>query len=132
MFRAPRSLIRPDTIRRLQQLARDGVATAQAAMDPTVTVAMRRWDDAAADFVTGPAVAVVVTYADAIGAGPAIGESSETAQARGTVRAFAPWDVQIGDRFTLPGGDTAVITSPAPYEQFGTIRASWIVEQGTP
>ena len=130
MFRPGRPLLSGQTIHGLQQLARDGFATAMAMSKVTVTVVRENPNTHEMEDI---GVREAVVGYDASSAGQGVGgDSTAIVPTSGMIRAFAPWDIQLGDRVRLDSGDVLIITAPAPYERFGVVRARWRAEEGTP
>jgi hypothetical protein len=71
----------------------------------------------------------VVVRFSAIQTAQAEDESASYAQTTGTLRRFAPWDVKVGDRFSLPDGHRGVVETVAPV-RFGIQSAVFVVEEG--
>lgn len=129
MYRLPRSLIRPGAQHRLKQLARDGFQTVAEMADPPRLATIRRWNDDAGNWdVFAPVEAVV--RRDNTQPGFVGSESVDGSTTGGTLQRLAPWDIRVGDRVTLDNGEVVVIVPPAPYEEFGVIRAAWTADQG--
>lgn len=128
------SFLDPSEIAELRQLVRDGLRTELDFGNPEIRITLDRWDETAQDWLPvggGAEYHVIVRYSDAQPA--ATGGVAGTSQGqviRGEVEAFAPFPVEINDRFSL-NGVPASITAPPPREEFGIIYASWQMETGT-
>lgn len=132
MFRTGRSLLTRRTQDQLKQLARDGFATVAAMSDPTLMATVVRVDPMTGATIEFPEVEVVVRHDNTQATGNGAGLSTAIKLASGTIRRAAPWDIQRGDRVRLDDGRVVFIVAPDPYERFGTMRAHWSEEQGTP
>jgi hypothetical protein len=118
-------LLTPGDIDQIQELRLQGLQTELDLQDPPLTATIRRWDETSSGMVDVPgAWRVVVRYANAQ-AGEIRSQSSEGSMARGTIEAFSPFPIQIGDRVALSSGGTLVIAPPEPRTELGVVIGSW-------
>lgn len=118
-------LLSPSDIEQIQDLRLQGLQTELDLQDPPVTATIRRWSESTSSM--GPIAGswrVVVRYAD-VQAGDARQPSSQGSTARGTIEAFAPFPIQVGDRVALSTGGVLVIAPPDPRVDLGVMVGSW-------
>lgn len=119
-------LLSPATATRLRDLARRGFAT-KLLVGETVDLVLSRDLSQSGNAVALSAQTVLLTYADRQPMRP--GEGGPYAAAYdGEFAAFAPFDVAVGDRFTL-NGVFGRIAAPIR-ERNGIVAARFVLEVG--
>lgn len=123
---AAASLLSAPDVAAIHRLQLDGLATAIALGG--FPLVLYRVDDAG---VAQPLAPVTVARRWANRQPQAAGSEAAAADwVTGDFRAFAPWDVAVGDTFTLPEGPGKVV--PALTTKDGITTAPFALDQGAP
>ena len=120
------SLLSPRDVEDIHQLQLDGLATALAL--GAISLSLYRLDANGVPQVLPP-----VTVARRWANRQAQGRGSEAAAATdvaGDLRAYAPWDVAVGDTFVLDGQACRIV--PAITAKDGIVTANFALDQGAP
>ena len=112
----------------IRQVKRNVLATTLA-LRGAVSLALSRYDDNAGAWVTLPVQPVLLTYTDRqLDVSSSLG--AQATYVDGTFRKELPFDVAVGDTFTLPNGQAGHITG-VPLPGAGIQSATFTVDQGS-
>ena len=121
---AARPFLSPGDVADIAQLRLDGLATALALGGVVLTI--YRTDAAG---VPQPAFTMMVALRWANRQPRPVGsEAAASTGVDGDLRAYAPWDVAVGDTFSLPEGDARVV--PLVRNEGGIVVAPFTLDQG--
>lgn len=112
----------PATAERIKTLRTRGFATRAVLADPPVDLVLERWDNVIQDWVSVPPQRVLLTYATRE-ARQGEGETGTSTTADGALEKRTPFDVAVGDEFTLDGMRGRVVA--VPFAQHGIQRADF-------
>lgn len=121
------SFLSPADVAAVEQAERDAFATVLA-LDP-YSLTLYRFNKSAGQDQARPAQIVVMTYTTTRMAQDASSEGAEVQNAQGTFEKDLPFDVMLGDRFTLAGGQDGRITR-VPTSDGITQIAEFVVDEG--
>lgn len=120
------SFLTPADVAEIHRTEADGFATA-VALDPFV-LTLYRFNKATGQYEARPAQTVVMTYANRTPR-EGVSETAETTAQEGTFEKDVPFDVALGDRFSLATGQDGVITQVPPSAGI-TQTADFLVDEG--
>lgn len=121
------SFIGPGGVASINNAILRGLATAMA-LQPLEIVLMRLDEDTDEDVAVGPPVAVAMTISNKEPL-DSLDDAFKRTSIEGYFRAFAPWDVRIGDSGTLPGGQPFTVYMVPPAKN-GVQRADFRIYEG--
>jgi hypothetical protein len=122
------SFLSPADVATITQLRADGFATRLAIADPPVDLVLSRYNTVTGVYDALAAQRVVVSYANRASRSNS-GEGAESQLMEGTFEKDLPFDVRVGDRFSLPSGQVGTVTM-VPFAQGGIQKAMFTVEEG--
>ncbi len=118
------SLLSPSDVSAIAAIRADGFATRKALASPPVNLVLERWNATTEAWDVLPAQLVLVT--------PSRNESSTVRDegasgtyGEGILEKETPFDVQVGDQFTL--GLMAARVTVVPFVQYGIVRAEYVM-----
>ena len=124
---AAQSLLSPRDVADIHQLQLDGLATALAL--GSIALVLYRTDEATGEPVALPSTTVARRFANRQ-PGLRGSEAAQASDVAGDFRAYAPWDVLVGDRFVLPDGAGEITVGIVTKDQITT--APFVLDQGAP
>ena len=118
------SFLSPSDVTAIAAIRADGFATRKALASPAVSLVLERWNASTEVWGLLPAQSVLVT--------PSRNESSTASDegaagtyGEGILEKESPFDVQVGDQFTL--GLMAARVTVVPFVQHGIVRAEYVM-----
>lgn len=124
----------PGTSSMLAGLIRRGFATVLGLADPPVYITLYRLNETTGAYeqvIAGsPGTTEVALKFGTLQAENREDDTVAVTSSRGDMRAWSPWDIQIGDVFTLPDGRTGRVEVVEP-ERYGIVRANWRIDEGS-
>lgn len=124
------SFLSPAEIPALRKLNRDGLRTELDYQEPAVSITMLHLNASTGEFDEGDTAEAVIRYANLDAQTGAGGQSTDVSRTAGTADVFAPFTVDIGDRFRLPTGYMATVIAPHPRTEFGIVTFTWQADEG--
>jgi hypothetical protein len=120
------SFLSPADVAEIHRTEADGYATA-VALDPFV-LTLYRFNKATGQYEARPMQTVVMTYANRTPR-EGVSETAETTAQEGTFEKDVPFDVALGDRFSLATGQDGVITKVPPSAGI-TQTVDFLIDEG--
>jgi hypothetical protein len=124
---AAASLLSPSELAEIAQLRLDGLATSIELRG--VELVLWRIDEASGDALPLPPVTVARRFANRQPRATAT-EAATSTRVDGDFRAYAPFDVAVGDTFVLPDGAGQIV--PPITEDGQIVTAQFRLDQGAP